>query len=156
MENLFGFEMNEEVFASMQKEYPWFDMTLMLNNVPPLKMNNRQLHELDGLELKQFVFSKIFGSFGNKIDLDFAIKFCYFALDDLEKSKPQKNTNNKDGLWSVWMMDYAAYNVLLATAFSYKKEYIKAAYHFFVGLKTEAIGLNMPYTDFIKYIICIQ
>ena len=50
-------------------------------------------------------------------------------------------------------MDYAAYNVLLATAFSYKKEYIKAAYHFFVGLKTEAIGLNMPYTDFIKYII---
>ena len=33
------------------------------------------------------------------------------------------------------------------------KEYIKAAYYFMLGLKTNAVNLNMPYCDFINYIL---
>lgn len=49
--------------------------------------------------------------------------------------------------------DYAQAQILLGTIYAYKHEFIKAAYHFMNGLKTDECTLNPSYCDFIQYVI---
>lgn len=145
-----GMEMDERIFFDMQKSRPWFTFF----SPPALDLSKIETGEpVTAVELEQLIFSLIFGSGEVKQDLDNAIQLCEYELLELEEEKPKENHlfDNRD--WMSWQNLFGEIQILLGTAYVYKGEYIKAAYHLMLGLKTDALNLNMPYCDFIRYII---
>jgi hypothetical protein len=95
------------------------------------------------------VFPLIFGNWGEKVNLDLAEELALNYQAELEKIEPQTEGDE----YYEWLKKYGMVQILLGTVYAYKKEYLKSAYHFIKGLKTEEVELSMPYCDFIKYII---
>lgn len=151
--------MNEEIFANMQKENPWFQVDdgmfgAMFGGVSPLDLSNKKDgEELTPTEMSQLVFAKIFGSFGFDKDLDEAEDICINRLSELDKVKPIKDRRRDNEQWMMWQNQFGQYQIQLGTVYAYMQEPIKAAYHFMLGLKSEMVRLNMPYCDFIRYTI---
>jgi hypothetical protein len=149
-----GVPMNEQIFADMQKGNPWFQAGGLFRRQKPLDLSKKKDgEELTSVETAQLIFAKIFGSFGFKQDLNGAEDICIHALAELEKVKPVKNKRRDDNAWMTWQNQYGQTQIQLGTVYAYKQETIKAAYHFMLGLKSEMVEMNMPYCDFIRYIV---
>lgn len=154
-------QMNEEFFAETQKLCPWFNGELLLNEVPDLEYKDlkdiKTLEDIfdkdiDFFDAKRIVFAKIFGTSGFPINLSEAEQISLDLIYCFEKLRPKKiDLEKEDDLECVY--EYAAAHILLGTVYAYKKEYVKASYHFIVGLKEKVVNLSMPYCDFINYII---
>lgn len=175
---MFNFKMDEEFFADMQKSLPGFgdenylmlpqeEFECILKNVLPnyeSKKNNIEdfsdtsliaCFENNDITLKDIKFvilSFIFGAYGCTVNLDFAERMSTALLNITNSYKPEKYSII-DKEYTCWLSEISVPYILLGTVYAYKKEYIKAAYYFMLGLKTNAVNLNMPYCDFIYYIL---
>ena len=149
-----GMTMDEKVFADMQKNNPWFQAGGFFNSLKPLDLSKKRDGEkLTDLEMAQFIFAKIFGSFGFEQSLDEAESICKIMIKELEKVKPIANQKRDNEEWMLWQNQYGEIQIQLGTVYAYKQEFIKAAYHFMLGLKSDMVNLNMPYCDFIRFIV---
>ena len=157
----FSGNMDEDFFAEVQRISPWFNGELLLKDIPELNYeelkNIKDLEDildkgLDFFEAKRIVFAKIFGTSGFPINLLDAEKICLELLDCFEQLRPKK-IDIENGFDLNWLLEFASTNILLGTVYAYKKDYIKASYHFLVGMKEQVVNLNMPYCDFINYVI---
>mgnify|MGYP006987512873 CR=1 FL=1 len=176
---MFGFEMNEQFFAEMQRMLPGF----VNDGTPPKSQEtfdeilHRVLpgfiptkHNTDAFsdsalsqyfdakdktlsEISLVILSFIFGCYHCKIDLDFAQRMSFALLHVSESYRPTGNFDVLNNRYLLWLSEMAVSYILLGTVFSYKKEYIKASYYFMLGLQTGVINLNLPYCDFISYIL---
>ena len=156
----FEMKMNEEFFMGLQQFNPWFNGDLFLSRTEPLEkevvnknktFNDLANNDVTSFDIKRIIFAKIFGKNDDTINLDEAENICLEILKVLAKRKPQK-FDVKDRDIVLWLYEYASINILLGTVYAYKKEYVKSAYHFIAGIKKEAVNLNAPYSDFIKYV----
>lgn len=178
MSEIFNFKMDHEFFADMQKNFPGFgnenffmlsqeEYDNIFRKVLPYfnKTKNNAEAFTDEVLVKRFennditlddiklvIISFIFGAYGCSVDLDFAEKMIRALFKVTQTNKPEKS-NILDKEYTYWLSEMGVSYILLGTVYSYKKEYIKAAYFFMLGLKTDAINLNMPYCDFINYIL---
>lgn len=176
---MFGIDMNEETFAEMQRTLPGFSgevlnpkskdefhsiLQKVLPGFDPQENNARSYTDEDLFrlldsqditldEIKLVIFALTFGSYDCKIDLTFAERMCKELLSVTQTYKPTSQCNISSVDYNVWVNEMAICYTLLGTVYSYQKEYIKAAYYFIRALKTEMIRLNMPYCDFIDYIL---
>lgn len=66
---------------------------------------------------------------------------------------PNGEHNLLNNSYLNWLVEMAIPYILLGTIYAYKKQFVKASYYFILGLKTDAVKLNMPYCDFISYIL---
>lgn len=175
---MFNFKMDEEFFADMQKSLPGFgDDGLMilpqekfesiLHDVLPnfnSRINNIEdfsdtalfaCFENNDIKLDDInlvILSFIFGAYGCSVNLDFAERMSATLLNVANSYKPEKYSII-DKEYTCWLTEISVPYILLGTVYAYKKEYVKAAYYFMLGLKTNAVSLNMPYCDFIYYIL---
>lgn len=159
-------KMNEEFFAEFQKINPWFNAQFIINNIEPLKYKNiKDIHSLEDaiskeitlLDVKRIIFAKIFGSFGLKVNLDEAEKMTKEVLTYLDNMHKYLdidiNNINRENEFDVGALyEYATTQVILGTVYAYKKEYVKASYHFLLGLRADIIDFNILYSQFINYV----
>lgn len=150
-----GMPMDEKIFADMQKNNPGFHAGgVFRQKQPPLDLSKKKEGEpLTNQEMTQLVFANIFGSYGFPKNLDEAETICKYILTELDKVKPTADRHRKNNRWMIWQNQYGQAQVQLGTIYAYKNEIIKAAYHFMLGLKSEMVAMNMPYCDFIRYIV---
>lgn len=149
-----GFEMNEEVFAKCQGDNPWF-MPAFLCDLPPLDLSlkNGEQRSLTVTETQQCIFGKIFGTSGFHIDLGGAVGMCESMLKYIEKDPPVGAPVRTNEEFMNWLRTKAEFHVQLGTAYAYKKEYVRAAYHLLMGLKATAANFSGFYCDFIRYVL---
>jgi hypothetical protein len=96
----------------------------------------------------------IFGSCGYSGNLHAAKMICrekILKADYKLSSDKSLNESEYRALWNT----VAKYHVLYGTAFVYEGNYKRGAYLLLNGLKTRAIGLFMPYCDFINYVLSV-
>ena len=144
---------DEKIFAEMQGERPWFDDS---DRPEPQDLSDYKERQISrGLtrgETYMMFFGRIFGAYGIEKDLDIAESNIYIMYESLKNSKPsEQKRENEDYL--RWQGDNGLINILHGTISAYKNEYVKAAYHFMIGIKTEMVGLGTPYVNFIRYIL---
>lgn len=148
---------DEESFAQSQKNIfgCGFTPDFSFNKDKYEHLKQRKLHfdDLSPLEESKLIFPLIFGNFDCTINLDTALSQTTALLSCVMKEKPKNNFSRDNETYMRWLSDFAIPQILLGTIYTYQHEYIKAAYHFMVGLKTEQIPINMPYCDFIKYVL---
>ena len=148
------FEMNESLFAEFQRNNCWFEFA-MGNELPKINPNlnclSSELYDDDTLA-QRHIFAMIFGGFGYETNLNQARILCRNRLLQTEyrepKDKPLDSPEYED-----WFNTFAKYNVLYGTVYAYMGNNIMAARFLLNGLKTRAIGLSMPYCDFIRYVL---
>ncbi len=145
-------KMNKEEFANMQKTFGWFgyDPSYNEEQYNDIKHRVENGEEVTTEEECKYIFPMVFGRFDCKIDYDKAEILLLNLLNSVITFKPQLEKGYEFFSWSY---EYALTVILLATVYAYKDEYIKSAYYFMKGLKTEAINLNLPYCDFIMHIL---
>jgi len=177
--NMFGEIINERTFAEMQQLFPGFgddgmlpmpqeqfDITLqkVLPDYNVKTHNTKDFSDNDlyksfssnGItlnDIKLVILSFIFGCYGCKKDIDFAQKMSVVLLKVSESYKPDGKHDILNDSYTLWLSEMAISYILLGTVYAYQNEYVKAAYYFMLCLKTNAINLNMPYCDFINYIL---
>lgn len=173
---MFGIEINEETFAEMQSMWlkitspapieEFFDITLQ-KVLPGFDRKAHNTCDYNALELfgifdrtgktlkdiNLVISAFIFGCFGCKIDYDFAEIMSIALLKVSESYRPQGDFDGTEEGYIIWQYEMAVPYILLGNVYSYKKEYIKAAYYYTLGLKTECIQLNAPQCDYINYIM---
>ncbi|HPM40399.1 MAG TPA: hypothetical protein PK371_05845, partial [Bacteroidales bacterium] len=177
--NMFGQEINEKTFAEMQLMFPGFgdegmmpkpenEFNCILNKVLP--NYNKKVHNIidcddkylfdsfnsDGKtlhDIRLVIISFIFGCYNCKKDLNFAERMSLVLLNVSSSYMPKGNHNILNDAYLNWLAEMAIPYILLGTVYSYKKQFIKASYYFMLGLKTDAVTINMPYCDFIRYIL---
>jgi hypothetical protein len=140
----------------MQKMFPGFSREMFGFNkeeYEKLKYRGDVLREpMNSDEVVKLTFPLIFGNFGCEIDLDKAEREVLEWLNGV--SEYVKNDPKYDILAELNLKKYLARaNILLGTIYAYKDEYVKSAYHFMVGIKANSVNLNMPYCDFIQYVL---
>ena len=138
-----GMEMDEEIFAIMMERNPWFTLTAERLPIPC-----KDEEEMSYLEYKRAIFAYIFGSFGfEKAEL-----YCCHGISELNKKKPAYPFAANEE-WVGWLHNYGELNILLGTVYAYMRKTTRSVYYFMKALNTEALNLNMPYCDFIRYMI---
>ena len=143
----YGMEMDEEIFAIMMERNPWFTLTAERLPIPC-----KDEEEMSYLEYKRAIFAYIFGSFGFEKDLAKAELYCCHGIGELNKKKPAYPFAANEE-WVGWLHNYGELNILLGTVYAYMRKTTRSVYYFMRALNTEALNLNMPYCDFIRYII---
>lgn len=143
----YGMEMDEEIFAIMMERNPWFTLTAESLPIPC-----KDEEEMSYLEYKRAIFAYIFGSFGFEKDLAKAELYCCHGISELNKKKPAYPFAANEE-WVGWLHNYGELNILLGTVYAYMGKTTRSVYYFMKALNTEALNLNMPYCDFILYII---
>ena len=153
--NMLGQVVNEKNFAEGQQIFPGFhlDMAYNAQTVEALKIKRQKYGNLLADEESKLIFPLIFGCFGYDIDLEAALSQTLQLYDNVMKKKPKENFVRESEPYMLWLHEYAVPQILLGTIYAYKSEYIKAAYHFMLGLKTEQIAIDRSYCDFIKYVL---
>lgn len=142
-----GMEMDEEIFAIMMERNPWFTLTAERLPIPC-----KDEEEMSYLEYKRAIFAYIFGSFGFEKDLVKAELYCCHGISELNKKKPAYPFAANEE-WVCWLHNYGELNILLGTVYAYMGKTTRSVYYFMKALNTEALNLNMPYCDFIRYMI---
>ena len=142
-----GMEMDEEIFAIMMERNPWFTLTAERLPIPC-----KDEEEMSYLEYKRAIFAYIFGSFGFEKDLAKAELYCCHGIGELNKKKPAYPFEANEE-WVGWLHNYGELNILLGTVYAYMRKTTRSVYYFMRALNTEALNLNMPYCDFIRYMI---
>ena len=104
------------------------------------------------MEYKRAIFAYIFGSFGFEKDLAKAELYCCHGISELNKKKPAYPFAANEE-WVGWLHNYGELNILLGTVYAYMRKTTRSVYYFMRALNTEALNLNMPYCDFIRYMI---
>lgn len=152
-----------ESFFEIQHEMPGFGFPTDKEKIDPIGDFNKLIErrnageELSVAEKSKIIFSKIFGSYGENIDLNSAEEDCLKLLKNVESLKPEDKSDDK--VFIKWYKSWQMANVLLGTIYGYKKEYIKSAYHFMASghndhfLSMGALVLKMPYNGFINYVL---
>lgn len=101
------------------------------------------------------IFAKIFGSFDQEKNLDEAEKDCLNLLKNVEDNKPKNLDEEK--IYYRWINNWQMANVLLGTVFAYKKEFVKASYHFLIcGVLDDdfkAMHFKKPYREFMFFVL---
>ena len=143
----YGMEMDEEIFAIMMERNPWFTLTAERLPIPC-----KDEEEMSYLEYKRAIFAYIFGSFGFEKDLAKAELYCCHGIGELNKKKPAYPFAANEE-WVGWLHNYGELNILLGTVYAYMRKTTRSVYYFMRALNTEALNLNMPYCDFIRYMI---
>ncbi|MEE0841301.1 MAG: hypothetical protein U0M04_00185 [Christensenellales bacterium] len=143
----YGMEMDEEIFAIMMERNPWFTLTAESLPIPC-----KDEEEMSYLEYKRAIFAYIFGSFGFEKDLAKAELYCCHGISELNKKKPAYPFAANEE-WVGWLHNYGELNILLGTVYAYMRKTTRSVYYFMRALNTEALNLNMPYCDFIRYMI---
>lgn len=144
----------ETFFESQQLSSGFFpDYSFDKNQYIELKNKKEKYGKLIPDEESKLIFPLIFGNYDTQIDLDLALTETNKLLEYVNSKKPNKNLVRENDLYMDWLHEFAIPQILLGTIYAYKKEYVKASYHFMLGLKTEQIGINMPYCDFIRYVL---
>lgn len=143
----YGMEMDEEIFAIMMERNPWFTLTAERLPIPC-----KDEEEMSYLEYKRAIFAYIFGSFGFEKDLAKAELYCCHGISELNKKKPAYPFAANEE-WVCWLHNYGELNILLGTVYAYMRKTTRSVYYFMKALNTEALNLNMPYCDFIRYMI---
>ncbi len=143
----YGMEMDEEIFAIMMERNPWFTLTAERLPIPC-----KDEEEMSYLEYKRAIFAYIFGSFGFEKDLAKAELYCCHGISELNKKKPAYPFAANEE-WVGWLHNYGELNILLGTVYAYMRKTTRSVYYFMKALNTEALNLNMPYCDFIRYMI---
>ena len=143
----YGMEMDEEIFAIMMERNPWFTLTAESLPIPC-----KDEEEMSYLEYKRAIFAYIFGSFGFEKDLAKAELYCCHGISELNKKKPAYPFAANEE-WVGWLHNYGELNILLGTVYAYMRKTTRSVYYFMKALNTEALNLNMPYCDFIRYMI---
>lgn len=143
----YGMEMDEEIFAIMMERNPWFTLTAERLPIPC-----KDEEEMSCLEYKRAIFAYIFGSFGFEKDLAKAELYCCHGISELNKKKPAYPFAANEE-WVGWLHNYGELNILLGTVYAYMRKTTRSVYYFMKALNTEALNLNMPYCDFIRYMI---
>ena len=143
----YGMEMDEEIFAIMMERNPWFTLTAERLPIPC-----KDEEEMSYLEYKRAIFAYIFGSFGFEKDLAKAELYCCHGISELNKKKPAYPFAANEE-WVGWLHNYGELNILLGTVYAYMGKTTRSVYYFMKALNTEALNLNMPYCDFIRYMI---
>ncbi|OQC11883.1 MAG: hypothetical protein BWX72_02123 [Firmicutes bacterium ADurb.Bin080] len=154
MIGLMGMPMNENIFAKHQEVHPYFDASILMGKVKPLDLSNlngTNQSQLSWQESCMLIFGNIFGGYGIDKDLNKAYDMTIGFFDWAKAQMPTPNIKNEK--YVSWLKQWGDMNILMGTIYSYQGEYIKAAYHFIIGLKTEMVNINMPYCDFIRYIL---
>lgn len=118
-----------------------------------LQQRKLNTDDLSTLEESKLIFPYIFGNFDCEIDLNFALLETKDLLNRVMKKKPKTNFTRDNKTYMRWLSEFAVPQILLGTIYAYQHEYVKAAYHLMIGLKTEQIPINMPYCDFIRYVL---
>ena len=142
-----GMEMDEDIFAIMMERNPWFTLTAERLPIPC-----KDEEEMSCLEYKRAIFAYIFGSFGFEKDLAKAELYCCHGISELNKKKPAYPFAANEE-WVGWLHNYGELNILLGTVYAYMRKTTRSVYYFMRALNTEALNLNMPYCDFIRYMI---
>jgi hypothetical protein len=148
------FQMDEKIFADLQKDCCWFNMPFFeqLPEVDPSKdVLNDPIWRNDTY-VQRHIFAMIFGGFGCSVDLKNAKLLATIKFGQVEKQCP-KDKSIDNPAYVRWLGLYAQYNILLGTVFAYLHNYPMAAYLLMNGLKSRAVNLFLPYCDFIKYIL---
>lgn len=142
-----GMEMDEDIFVIMMERNPWFTLTAERLPIPC-----KDEEEMSYLEYKRAIFAYIFGSFGFEKDLAKAELYCCHGISELNKKKPAYPFAANEE-WVGWLHNYGELNILLGTVYAYMRKTTRSVYYFMRALNTEALNLNMPYCDFIRYMI---
>lgn len=156
--NMVGEVVNKKTFAEYQKIMGEFFPDLSswdkrLFKYQELKNRKARYKTLTADEESKLIFPLIFGNYDCEINLDKALKETNALLTRVLNEKPKDNCVRENAVYMAWLHEYAVPQILLGTIYAYQNEYVKAAYHFMLGLKTEQIVINMPYCDFIRYIL---
>jgi hypothetical protein len=156
--NMLGKVVNEKTFAESQKImggfFPdWSSPDERVSKYQELKNKEARYGTLPPDDESKLIFPLIFGNYDCRIDLDKALAVTNNLLTCVLNKKPTVNCVRENKVYMNWLHEYAIPQILLGTIYAYQNEYVKAAYHFMLGLKTEQIAINMPYCDFIKYIL---
>ena len=85
-------------------------------------------------------------------DLAKAELYCCHGISELNKKKPAYPFAANEE-WVGWLHNYGELNILLGTVYAYMRKTTRSVYYFMRALNTEALNLNMPYCDFIRYMI---
>ena len=149
------FQMDEKLFAELQKDCCWFTLPLFekLPDIDPT-VDIMRVEELwnDDTCVQRHIFAMIFGAFGYSVNLTRARSTALIKLGQIESREPKdKSPDNPEFIH--WLRLFAQYNILLGTVYAYRHEYRLAASLLMNGLKTRAVNLFMPYCDFIKYVL---
>ena len=151
---MFGYKMNEEFFASMQKPCCWFNFPLY-ETLPQVDVNDDITEPslwCDDTLVQRHIFAMIFGCYGYSVDLERAEKLTTKKLFEVaENEPPNSSLSNPETL--NWLNTCAKYSILLGTIYAYIQDYGYAAIFFLMALKLRALNLFMPYCDFIKYVL---
>lgn len=131
----------------MMERNPWFTLTAERLPIPC-----KDEEEMSYLEYKRAIFAYIFGSFGFEKDLAKAELYCCHGISELNKKKPAYPFAANEE-WVCWLHNYGELNILLGTVYAYMRKTTRSVYYFMKALNTEALNLNMPYCDFIRYMI---
>lgn len=131
----------------MMERNPWFTLTAESLPIPC-----KDEEEMSYLEYKRAIFAYIFGSFGFEKDLAKAELYCCHGISELNKKKPAYPFAANEE-WVGWLHNYGELNILLGTVYAYMRKTTRSVYYFMKALNTEALNLNMPYCDFIRYMI---
>ena len=144
---------DEKTFLDSQHIFLGFtvDSTYDADNVREIKAKFLNGESLSASDASKLIFPRIFGCFGYEIDLNEALEETLRLYRKVMEQKPQENFVRENRSFMLWLHEYAVPQILLGTIYTYKGEYVKAAYHFMKGLKTEQIAINMPYCDFIRF-----
>ena len=156
--NILGKVVNEKTFAEGQKImggfFPdWSSPEDKFSKYQELKNKKARYGTLTPDEESKLIFPLIFGNYDCRIDLDKALSETNDLLTRVLNKKPTDNCVRENEVYMNWLHEYAITQILLGTIYAYQNEYVKASYHFMLGLKTEQIAINTPYCDFIKYIL---
>lgn len=146
---------DEKTFFESQQISSGFFPDYSFNKKQYIQLKNKKekYGKLIPDEESKLIFPLIFGNFDTQIDLDLALTETNKLLEYVNSRKPTKNLVRENDLYMDWLHQFAIPQILLGTIYAYKKEYVKASYHFMLGLKTEQIAINMPYCDFIRYVL---
>lgn len=153
-DKLIGFmdmPMNKKIFEEQQGQYPWFISSIYDSSRKSFHISKLKEGEMSWDETCMIIFGNIFGGYGIKKNLKQAYDMTIGFFDWAKAQMPTPNIKNEE--YVSWLKQWGDMNILMGTIYSYQGEYIKAAYHFIIGLKTEMVNINMPYCDFIRYIL---
>ncbi len=156
---LFGDDakMDKDGFAELQRLVPGFSG---LDYVDEDEYISLLAKFSDGEQLTvdeeaRLALCELFGSFNGKRDVREAYEIAQRVLSRVFVEMPRVNDPLFVPKYQRWLHDFGIANILLGTVYAYLDKTVEACYYFMKGLDTESVNLNMPYCDFIKYILSL-